>query len=83
MNEILNRQLLSITGLVQLEKRIRHAATVEEFGFLVVNETHALVRYRQAILWRRTATSGEGKVVAVSGIAPQASPHFRRLQTYH
>jgi hypothetical protein len=77
MNEILNRQLLSITGLVQLEKRIRHAATVEEFGFLVVNETHALVRYRQAVLWRRTTASGEGKVVAVSGIAlPDADAPF-------
>jgi hypothetical protein len=56
---------------------IRHAATVEEFGFLVVNETHALVRYRQAILWRRTAASQEGKVVAVSGIAlPDADAPF-------
>jgi multidrug resistance efflux pump len=77
MNDILNRQLLSITGLVQLEKRIRHAETVEEFGFLVVNETHALMRYRQAILWRRTAASSEGKVLAVSGIAlPDADAPF-------
>jgi Biotin-lipoyl like/HlyD family secretion protein len=77
MNDILNRQLLSITGLVQLEKRIRHAATLEEFGFLVVNETHALMRYRQAVLWRRTASSGEGKVVAISGIAlPDADAPF-------
>src|SRR3954451_11538120 len=76
MNEILNRQLLSITGLVQLEKRIRHAATIEEFGFLVVNETHALVRFRQAVLWRRTAV-GNGKVVAVSGLAlPDAEAPF-------
>ncbi|WP_158044580.1 efflux RND transporter periplasmic adaptor subunit [Skermanella pratensis] len=76
MNDILNRQLLSVTGLVQLEKRIRHAATPEEFGFLVVNETHALVRYRQAILWRRTV-GGDGKVTAVSGLAlPDANAPF-------
>ncbi|EWY39937.1 multidrug transporter [Skermanella stibiiresistens SB22] len=76
MNDILNRQLLSVTGLVQLEKRIRHAATVEEFGFLVVNETHALVRYRQAILWRRTPGGG-GKVAAISGLAlPDANAPF-------
>jgi hypothetical protein len=76
MNDILNRQLLSVTGLVQLEKRIRHATTVEEFGFLVVNETHALVRYRQAILWRRTPGGG-GKIVAVSGLAlPDANAPF-------
>lgn len=76
MNDILNRQLLSVTGLVQLEKRIRRAATPEEFGFLVVNETHALVRYRQAILWRRTGV-GNGKVSAVSGLAlPDANAPF-------
>jgi hypothetical protein len=68
MSDILNRQLLSITGLVQLEKRVRHAATAEEFSFLVVNETHALVRYRQAVLWRRGGVGG-GSIVAMSGLA--------------
>ncbi|HSK41902.1 MAG TPA: HlyD family efflux transporter periplasmic adaptor subunit [Arenibaculum sp.] len=68
MSEVQNRQLLAITGLVQLEKRVRHAATPEEFGFLVVNETHALLRYRQAALWRR-GERGSGRVTALSGLA--------------
>lgn len=68
MTEVPNRQLLTITGLVQLERRARHAATPEEFGFLAVNETHALVRYRQAVLWR-SAPRGGGQVVALSGLA--------------
>ncbi|HEV7368350.1 efflux RND transporter periplasmic adaptor subunit [Arenibaculum sp.] len=72
MTDVPNRQLLTITGLVQLEKRARHAATPEEFGFLAVNETHALVRYRQAVLWRcgpKGGARGGGQVVALSGLA--------------
>jgi phosphotransferase system IIA component len=53
---------------VQLLKRARHAATVEELGFVMVNETHALLPYRQAALWQRNAR-GAGKVLAVSGVA--------------
>lgn len=68
MSDILNRQLLTVTSLVQLEKRARHAATPEELGFLLVNETHSLVRYRQAVLWRCGRRVG-GKVVALSGLA--------------
>lgn len=75
MSDVLNRQLLTITSLVQLEKRARHAATPEELGFLLVNETHALVRYRQAILWRRGPRGG--KVVALSGLSsPDANAPF-------
>lgn len=58
-----NRQLLVLTALLQLERRARAAATVEEFGFLAVNETLGLVRYRQAALW-----SGRGRVAALSGV---------------
>ena len=39
-----NRQLVVLTALLQLERRARAAATVEEFGFLAVNETLGLVR---------------------------------------
>jgi hypothetical protein len=58
-----NRQLVVLTALLQLERRARAAATVEEFGFLAVNETLGLVRYRQAVLW-----SGNGRVAALSGV---------------
>jgi hypothetical protein len=61
-------QLFALSTLVQLGKRARHAATAEELGFIMVNETHALVPYRQAVLWRRDA-SGAGASVAVSGAA--------------
>jgi hypothetical protein len=64
----LDAQLFGLGTLVQLLKRARRAATAEELGFIVVNETHALLPYRQAALWRRDAR-GAGKVVAVSGAA--------------
>jgi phosphotransferase system IIA component len=64
----LDAQLFGLGTLVQLLKRARRAVTAEELGFIVVNETHALLPYRQAALWQRHAR-GAGKVVAVSGAA--------------
>jgi phosphotransferase system IIA component len=64
----LDAQLFGLGMLVQLLKRARRAATAEELGFVMVNETHALVPYRQAALWQRSAR-GAGKVRAVSGVA--------------
>lgn len=67
MSDAVNRSLLCLTTLVQLEKRARHAGSPEELGFLIVNETHGLVRYRQAALWLGAA--GRGRVAALSGLA--------------
>ncbi len=49
--------------VLQLAERARQTATVEELLFVMVNETHALASYRQAVLWDAT-----GRVVALSGI---------------
>jgi hypothetical protein len=64
----LDAQLFGLSTLVQLLKRARRAVTAEELGFIMVNETHALLPYRQAALWQRYA-KGAGKVLAVSGVA--------------
>lgn len=64
----LDAQLFGLGTLVQLLKRARRAATAEELGFVMVNETHALLPYRQAALWQRHAR-GAGRVAAVSGAA--------------
>lgn len=64
----LDAQLFGLGTLVQLLGRARRAATVEELAFIMVNETHALLPYRQAALWQRHGR-GTGKVVAVSGAA--------------
>jgi hypothetical protein len=64
----IDAQLFALSTLMQLIKRARHAATEQELGFILVNETHALVPYRQAVLWRKSGADG-GKVVALSGAA--------------
>ncbi len=51
-----------LPGLLHLSERARQAATASELGFVVVNETFGLVRYRQAVLW------AAGRVEAVSGV---------------
>ena len=62
------QQLFALSTLVQLTKRARHAATPQELAFIAVNETHALLPYRQGLLWQRTR-AGAGKVTAISGAA--------------
>jgi Biotin-lipoyl like/HlyD family secretion protein len=64
----LEAQLFGLSTLVQLVKRARRAETAQELAFVMVNETNALVPYRQAVLWRRD-TKGRGGVVAISGSA--------------
>lgn len=67
MSDGLNRQLLRLGTLMQLERRARRC-TREELPFILVNETATLVPYRQAILWQ-TDGRGGGRVAASSGLA--------------
>ncbi|MFV3074366.1 efflux RND transporter periplasmic adaptor subunit [Niveispirillum fermenti] len=70
-----DRQLTALAGLVQMERRVRAAATAAELAFLMVNETHALVPYRQAVLWR----ADTGGIQAMSGLAiPDEDAPFNR-----
>lgn len=49
--------------LLELGRRVRHAATLHELEFMVVNDSHDLLPYRQAALW--SAASG---LVCLSGV---------------
>ncbi|MGE0564987.1 MAG: efflux RND transporter periplasmic adaptor subunit [Pseudolabrys sp.] len=60
-------QLVGLATLLQLIKRARNAATAEEFGFIAVNETHSLLPYRQAVLWRSDNGAAGAGVAAISG----------------
>ena len=57
------QQTNPLLSLIDLGQRARAAASADELTFLVVNETKALIHYRQAVLW--ISDSG---VKAVSGI---------------
>lgn len=65
-----------LLSLLQIGRRARAAATLEELGFIAVNETRALLAYRQAVLWLGGNTC---QVSAVSGV-PQADPNAPFLQ---
>ena len=67
-----------LLALLQLCGRAREAASVEELGFIAVNETHNLLSYRQAALWLAGDVRG---VLAVSGVAQldPAAPYLQWL----
>lgn len=75
MTDPRDRQLVALAGLVQLERRVRATPTPEELGFLMVNETHALVPYRQAAFWR----ADKATIQSLSGLAaPDPEAPFTR-----
>ena len=76
MTDNSEQQVIGLSILVQLTRRVREAATPEEIGFIAVNESKQLLPYRQAALWM----PGVG-VRAVSGIpeADKSSPYVQWL----
>jgi hypothetical protein len=61
-------KLLGLSTLLQLEKDVRHAETIDKFNFLVVNDARRLIEFHQAILWKLEPT-GHASIKAVSGLA--------------
>jgi hypothetical protein len=59
-----------LAALVHLERRARSADNLVSLGFTMVNETLALLPYRQAVLFGRTKRGGE--TLAVSGASEPA-----------
>ena len=65
-------QVIGLSILIQLSRRVREAVSPEELGFIAVNESKQLLPYRQSALWLR----GKG-IVCVSG-----TPDFDRSSPY-
>lgn len=59
---------------IRLEKKAREVDTPRELSFLMVNESFAVVPYRQAALWWQPLgdEKGHGTVEALSGVADPA-----------
>ena len=68
MSEPLITQVAGLASLVELERRVRRARSLDELRFLTVNETHGLVPYRQAVLVEGRR-GGRLRVTALSGVA--------------
>jgi len=69
-------QVIGLSILVQISRRVREAATAEEIGFIAVNESKQLIPYRQSALWMQ----GKG-IFTVSGIPEpdRSSPYLQWL----
>ncbi len=67
VSDNLQRQLEGLSILLNLERRVRRAEDLEELGFILVNETHNLIPYRQCLLWE--SDGGRGAVRAISGVS--------------
>jgi hypothetical protein len=65
-----NASIQGLLGLLQLGQRVRAAASVEELGFIAVNEARGVLAYRQAALW---LGGDAARVAALSGV-PQVDP---------
>lgn len=67
----------ALAALLDLQRRARECISPQELGFLLVNDTHSLTPYRQAVLW--LADSG---VHTLSGVLqPEANaPYVLWLQ---
>ncbi len=76
MIENVESQVIGLSIMVQLSRRVREAATPEEVGFIAVNESKQLLQYRQSALWMR----GKG-IFCVSGIPDpdRSSPYMQWL----
>lgn len=66
-------RIAGLTALLQLERDARHAESLVELGFLIVNDTRKLVPYRQAVLWE-VDDAGVIRIAAGSG-ASEIEPH--------
>ncbi|MEN0613702.1 HlyD family efflux transporter periplasmic adaptor subunit [Klebsiella indica] len=60
----MSNALQPLAALLQLQSRMRALESHDALAFFMVNETHRLTPYRQAMLW----DGGRGKLRAASGI---------------
>jgi len=61
----MSNSLQPLAELLQLQRRMRALDSRDSLAFFMVNETHRLTNYRQAILW----DGGADKLVAASGVS--------------
>ena len=69
----------ALITLLQLGRRARAAKTIEELGFVMVNETLQLLSYRQAGFLLTTGLQSSGRIAAVSG-TPNPDPNAPYIQ---
>lgn len=63
-----HRKLQKLAVFIELERRLRQCTDKASLAFTLVNETHSLCNYRQAVLWHHQGGMN-GNIGAVSGLA--------------
>ncbi|MCK9389195.1 MAG: HlyD family efflux transporter periplasmic adaptor subunit [Sulfuritalea sp.] len=71
-NHSLSAGLTSLARLIHLARRSREAESVEQLGFIAVNETRDLAAYRQAVLWQ----DGHGALALSGVVSPDANTPY-------
>jgi len=71
-----NASVQGLLGLLQLGQRVRAADSVQALGFVAVNETRAVLAYRQAALW----LDGDARHIAALSGVPQVDPEAPYVQ---
>lgn len=61
--------------LLELQRRSQEAASVAAFAHLVVNETHKLVPYDQAVFWRLKSGSAALEKISGNAVLDEKSPY--------
>lgn len=59
------RQLTGLANLLLLERRLREAASLDEIGYVLVNDTAMISPYRIALWWR---SGRKARLQAISGL---------------
>lgn len=67
LQDVADARLLRLGTLLQIEADLRAADGRDEIQFIAANETHRLLPYDQAVVWRRSRTGRPG-VSAISGV---------------
>ncbi len=80
MSEQPSRKGVALATLLELEKRARAAEDAQALGFLMVNDTHLAIPYRQAA-WYCAASN---RLRSLSGLATpdRDAPFTRRLEAF-
>jgi hypothetical protein len=62
------QQLKALANILLLQQRLREAQSTGELGFILVNDTQALLPYRSAVFWQLSTTlEGRGSIASISG----------------
>jgi hypothetical protein len=74
MNNYQNRQLSGCLAMLQLQREVRQAKTVEELGLIMVNRSQKLLPATTTLFWQKNHGSGEIKQASAVAMVDRNAP---------